>query len=316
MSGSSLKSLMLYAPDDPAAKAEADKAALRAELLKNTVTSTNDDDDKKDDENKDDNDDDDKDDEDDKDDDDKSDDVNENETEEEKVVREAKEAKDATDAKIAAKAQRKQERMQKRIDEAVAEREKYKQQLEDIKAANPDKNLTEAEVEARAEAKAAQKVADKAAADLQAAFEADCDRLQKGARKLDKDFDDNVNDMADQFGPIPSFMIGILADTDNGDEVLAYIAKNEEVAELIYSMKGKPAKMTRELVGISTKLLDAKKKPKKEISKVPDPPTPVNARNVQNTTITSQDTKPENMDNFIAKRRKQQEEYRRNRGGF
>lgn len=301
LSGSSLKSLMLHAPDDPAAKAAEAKEKLRAELLKNTVTSDPPDPDLEEEEEEEEEQEEEK----------EAEEANENETEEEKVAREAKEAKDATDAKIAAKAQRKQERMQKRIDEAVAEREKYKQQLEDIKAANPDKNLTEAEVEARAEAKAAQKVAEKAAADLQAAFEADCDRLQKGARKLDKEFDDNVNDMADQFGPIPSFMIGILADTDNGDEVLAYIAKNEEVAELIYSMKGKPAKMTRELVGISTKLLDAKKKPKKEISKVPDPPTPVNARNVQNTTITSQDTKPENMDNYVAKRTKQMEEKRR-----
>lgn len=305
MSGGSLKSLMLYAPDpDPVAVAAEAKEKLRAELLKNTVISSNGEPDPEEKEEE----------EEEESEEDEGEDKlgeNPNETEEEKVVREAKEADEAKEAKIAAKAQRKQDRMQKRIDEAVAEREKYKAELEAFKTANPDKNLTEEEVNSRAEILAAKKLADKNAADLQTAFDADCAKLQKEANKLDKEFDDNVNDMADQFGPIPSFMIGVLSDFDNGAEVLAHIAKNEEVAEILYSFKNKPAKMTKELVEISNKLEAAKKKPKKEISKVPDPPTPVNARNVQNTTITSQDTKPENMDNYVAKRTRQMEEKKR-----
>ena len=261
MSGASLKSLMLYAPDDPAAA----KEKLRAELLANTVTSTKDEpepegkEDDQDDENEDDEEADTE--------DGQGDDKlgeNPNETEEEKVAREAKEADEASKAKIAAKAQRKQDRMQKRIDEAVAERERYKAELEAFKTANPDKNLTEEEVNSRAEILAAKKLADKEAANLQAEFEADCAKIQKEANKLDKEFDDNVNDMADQFGPIPSFMIGVLVDFDNGAEVLAHIAKNEEVAEKLYGFKNKPAKMTKELVEISNKLEAAKKKPKKE----------------------------------------------------
>lgn len=230
----------------------------------------------------------------------------EDETEEQKAEREAKE-------KLEAKATRKQDRMQRRIDKAVAERKAAEAEVARLKAqleANPEQKLTAEEVESLAEAKANKKLAEKNQADLQASFEKDCDILQKAAVKADKDFDAKINDIAEDIGPIPSFMIGILSDLDNGGEVLAHIANDDELAEDIWGMR--PAKMTRKIVEISTKLADAKKPPKKQISRVPDPGTPVKSNKVVSNTITEADTK--NMDNYVAKRQKQIAEKRKAMG--
>jgi hypothetical protein len=231
------------------------------------------------------------------------------ETAEEKAEREKQE-------KIAAKAQRKQDRMQRRIDEATAarraaeaERDRLKAQLE----ADPEKKLTEEEVEARAEAIAAKKLADKQVEEIQEKFNKACEKLQKEASKVDKEFDDKIADIADDIGPIPSFMIGVLEDLDNGGEVLAFIANDDELAEKIWNLKKNPAKMTKEIVEISNKLSAAKKKPKKEISRVPDPPEPVKTnRNSNSAIITEADTK--NMDSYVAKRQAQMLEKRKLRG--
>lgn len=231
------------------------------------------------------------------------------ETAEEKAEREKQE-------KIAAKAQRKQDRMQRRIDEATAarkaaetERDRLKAQLE----ADPDKKLTEEEVEARAEAIAAKKLADKQIEEIQTKFNEACEKLQKEASKIDKDFDDKIADIAADIGPIPSFMIGVLEDLDNGGEVLAFIANDDELAEKIWNLKKNPAKMTKEIVEISNKLSDAKKKPKKQISRVPDQPEPIRTnRNSNSAIITEADTK--NMDSYVAKRQAQILEKRKLRG--
>lgn len=226
-----------------------------------------------------------------------------------------KEIKDKTEAK----AKRKYDRMQARIDEAVAEKGKAQTEIARLKAqleADPEKKLTPEEIENRAEAIAAKRLADKELADVQTKFDAACDKLQKDARKIEgnngKNFDSNVNDMAEQFGPIPSFMIGVLEDFENGAEVLAHIAADEETAENIYSLKNRPAKMTTELVLLSNKLAEAKKPPKKQISKVPDPVEPVNANRVVSTTITEADTK--DMPSYVAKRRAQQEAAKKAKG--
>lgn len=227
------------------------------------------------------------------------------ETAEAKAIREAAE-------KIAAKAKRKDDRMQRRIDEATAARKTAEEELKKFKEANPDVKLTEEEVEAKAEAKAAAKLAAKNAADIQEKFDNACAKLAKDATKIDPKFGDKVEDMADQFGPIPSFMIGVLEDFDNGAEVLSTLVNDDELAEKIYNLKNSPAKMTRELVAISNKLIEVKKKPKKEISKVPDPMEPVNGSRHVSTVITDADTK--NMDSYVAKRRAQQEQARKARG--
>lgn len=228
------------------------------------------------------------------------------ETAEEKAEREKQE-------KLAAKAQRKSDRMQRRIDEATAAKKNAEAEIERLKAqiaADPDSKLTEEEVEARAEAKAAKKLADQKMLEIQENYNKACDRLQKEASKIDKEFDDKINDIASDIGPIPSFMIGVLEDLDNGGEVLAYIANDDELAEKIWDLKSKPAKMTKAIVDISNKLADAKKKPRKEISRVPDPGTPVKPNRSNNSTvITEADVK--NMDNYVAKRQAQMLERRK-----
>lgn len=245
--------------------------------------------------------------------DDDEDDEGEDKKEEDEKIEETTEQKATREAndKVAAKAQRKQDRMQRRIDEAIADRKAAEAALKAFKDANPDVKLTEAEVEAKAEAIATQKLAARQAETIQANFDNACAKLMKEAIKIDKDFDDKVNDMAEQFGRIPSFMIGVLEDLDNGAEVLALMANDDDVAEKLYDLKS-PAKVTKELVAISNKLSEAKKKPKKEISKVPDPIEPVNGNRHVSTVITEADTK--DMPSYVAKRRAQQEATRKARG--
>ena len=230
----------------------------------------------------------------------------EDETEEQKKEREAKE-------KEVAKAQRKQDRMQRRIDKAIAEKRAAETEIARLKeqlAANPDQKLTAEEVEARAEALATKKAQEKELKDLQAKFDADCDALAKAATKVDKQFNDKINELAEDIGPIPSFMIGVLADMDNGGEVLAHIANDDELAEDIW--KAKPTKMTKLLVDISNKLSDAKKKPKKQISKVEAPGEPVKGSRVVSSQLTEADAK--NMDSYVAKRQKMMMEKRKAQG--
>jgi hypothetical protein len=243
-------------------------------------------------------------------------DEEENEPEPEaELTKEEKAAKAEAD-KLAAKAKRKEDRVQKRFNELTAAKATAEAEVARLKAqleADPEKKLTEEEIESRAEAKAAQKQAAKDLAEMQTKFEAACDKLQAEARKVDKDFDDKINDIATDVGPIPSFMIGILEDLDNGGEVLAFIANDDELAERIYGLKTKPAKMTKELVEISNKLEAEKKKPKKQISKVPDPVKPVNGSRANNSvTLTEADTK--DMDTYVRKRQAQMMEQRKLRG--
>ena len=232
----------------------------------------------------------------------------EEETEEQKKEREAKE-------KIAAKAQRKQDRMQRRIDAAIADKKNAEAEIAKLRAqieANPDQKLTPEEVERLADEKAAAKLAAKQIKDTQDAFDAACEKLAKEASKIDKDFEAKVNDMAADFGPIPSFMIGVLEDLENGGEVLAFIANDDDVAEEIYSHAKKPTRLTAELLKISNKLLDAKKPKPKKLSAVPDPVKPVKGTRVISNTITEADTK--NMESYVAKRQRQMMEKRKLQG--
>lgn len=212
-------------------------------------------------------------------------------------------------AKAAAKAQRKDDRMQRRIDEATAAKKKAEDELKAFKEANPDTKLSEEEVETLAEAKANKKLRDKELKDLQDQFTATCDKMQKAAIKIDAKFNDKVDDIVDQFGPIPSFMIGTLDEMENGPKVLAHIMSDDDLAESLWKMSN--AKMAKSLVELSLEIADKDKKAKKkQISKV-EVITPVNGNNVQSTIITSEDTKPENMDRYIAKRKAQIEERRK-----
>ena len=229
----------------------------------------------------------------------------EDETAEQKKEREDKE-------KLEAKTNRKQERMQRRIDKAVAAQKAAETELERLKAqleANPDQKLTAEEIERQAQALADKKAKEKELADLDAKFKKECDALQKAANKADKDFDTKIHDIAEDIGPIPSFMIGILNEMDNGGEVLAHIANDDELAEEIWEMR--PTKMTKKLVEISAKLEEAKKPPRRQISKVPDI-APVRPNRVVSNTITEADAK--NMDVWVRKRQAQMAEARKAKG--
>lgn len=237
--------------------------------------------------------------------------VDPNETDEQKTEREAKEKE--KQEKETAKLQRKQDRMQRRIDKAVADKKTAEAEIARLKAqleANPDQKLTAEEIEAKAQALADKKSAEKEARDLEKQFDAACDKLAKAANKADKDFDSKIQELAEDIGPIPSFMIGILEDLDNGGEVLAHIANDDELAEDIWKMR--PTKMTKKLVEIAAQLDNAKKPPKKQISKVPDPITPVRTNQRISNTITEADVK--DMDRFVAKRRAQMAERRKAQG--
>ena len=230
----------------------------------------------------------------------------EEETEEAKLAREVKE-------KETAKLQRKQDRMQRRIDEAIAKQKAAEAKAEALEAqlaADPDKTLTAEEIKKQAKVIADEAIAAKELENLNKAFQADCDKLQAGAKKVDKDFDDKITDIAEQFGPIPSFMIGVLSDLDNGADVLAHIANDEDIAEALW--KKSPARMTTELVKLSNKLLEEKKPPKKQISKVPDPGERVQGGRSNSTTLTPNDAK--DMDVWTRKRMAMMEEKKKVRG--
>lgn len=310
MNGSSLLALALRDANNDGGTDDADaKAKLREQIAKGNVPVNQDPPpEKKEDEEKDDEEDEEEEDEEDEESDDADGKKELEETAEAKAEREKQE-------KIAAKAQRKQDRMQSRIDEAVAAKKNAEAEVARLKAqleANPEQKLTAEEILTQAKAIAAEEKRASELKKLQDDFEADCETLQKAAKKIDKDFDAKVADMAEQFGPIPSFMIGVLTDLDNGAEVLAKIAADDDIAEEIYDLARKPTKLTKKLVEISKELTDAKKPPKKKLSKVPDPVEPVRGSRSESITLTEADAK--DMDTYVRKRQAQMAERRKIRG--
>lgn len=190
--------------------------------------------------------------------------VVEKDSESDDELEEKEEKKEETEVKAKTKEDRRQERMQRRLDKATAIASAARLEVEDLKkqlAAKPDdeKVLTEDEVEKRSEVKALQKAAERA-------FVADCNKLAEEAEKIDKDFNKKINVLTEDIGPIPSQMIGILSDLDNGAKILTYLTENEDIAEDIWKLS--PAKMALQLAKLSETL---SRKPKKEISKVPEP---------------------------------------------
>src|SRR6266404_2856483 len=307
MNGVSLSAMMLRDADNEQGSAAEAKAKLRETIAKGiTVTARSSEeavpDPKEDDESEDEeNDDDDK----DADEEDAEGETKEKEEVEEtaadKKVKEAQELKDKED--------RKQARIQKRIDKAVAAQRAAEDEVVKLRAqleANPEKKLTEEEVQAKAEIIAAEKVAAKELENLQKEFNKACDKLQNEGVKLDKEFTPKVVAMADELGPIPSRVIGVLSDLDNGAEVLKFMVDDIDEAEKIYELKDKPEKLAIALVRIADKLTAAKKPKPKPISQVPDAVEPVKSSRVQSLTITEADTK--NMDNYVAKRARQMAE--------
>lgn len=226
------------------------------------------------------------------------------ETAEEKEIREKAERETA-------KANRKDQRVQKRIDTAVAAQKiaeaeviRLKEQLA-AKAASGEA-LTEADVQARADAIANEKFTAREVARAQTEFEARCDKLNDAAIVLNKDFPRNVNLMAEELGPIPSTVINSISELENGAEVLNFMAIDVDEAEKIYDLRDKPVRLGMLLARISDKLIEEKKVKPKAISKVPNPKEPVNGTRTSTNIITGKETTEE----YIRKRQLQMKEKR------
>lgn len=190
------------------------------------------------------------------------------ETEENKEQEEV-EAKEEDPAKL----KRTIERLQKRIDKGTGKSKELQARLEaaEEKLKGVDNPLTEKDVELRAK-----QIADETVTQLE--FNRACERLNKSALKIDKKFNDKVDAMAEDIGPIQGRMIGMLDELDNGGAVLNYLADNVDETEEIYTLTN--AKMAVRLTKIANELTEKDKKgsakPAKEISKVPDPNKPIN----------------------------------------
>lgn len=206
-------------------------------------------------------------------------------------------------------------RLQRRLDKTTGSQKDLRKELADAKAkleAQGEEVLTKADVDKEADRIANEKIALKE-------FEDTCNKLNKDALAIDKTFSKKVNAMAEDIGPIPGAMIGVLGDLDNGGAVLNYLTDNVEIAEEVYVLS--PAKMAVKLAKISNELLEkAKPKPKK-ISQAPDPITPVRTGSSGGPNLatvlngTNGNIRGEKMENYIKLRNKQDEEKRRARLG-
>lgn len=196
------------------------------------------------------------------------------ETEEDIEDEEEEQTADVKAAKQVEKLQKTIERLQRRIDKKTGSEDTLRKELIAAKKALEAKKeegelaLTEDEVNARAK---------KIAQDEMTAreFTRACNKLLDAAIEVDKKFEIKIKALAEDIGEIPSQMIGILDDLNNGGAVLAHLANNEDEAEKIWQLP--LAKMTLQLVKISDKLEKDKVKEKK-ISKVPPPNEPVGGR--------------------------------------
>lgn len=193
----------------------------------------------------------------------------EQEKAEEDKEQEEVEAKEEDPAKL----KRTIERLQKRIDKGTGKSKELQARLEaaEEKLKGVDNPLTEKDVELRAK-----QLADETVTQLE--FNRACERLNRAAVKIDKKFNDKVDAMAEDIGPIQGRMIGMLDELDNGGAVLNYLADNVDETEEIYTLTN--AKMAVRLTKIANELAEKDKKPAvkpaKEISKVPDPNKPIN----------------------------------------
>jgi chromosome segregation ATPase len=197
--------------------------------------------------------------------------------------------------KSAAKTAAEKAKIQKRIDREVAKRKKLEEENEELRrqlAAKPDANLTEEEIEKRSNTKAEQKAAERE-------FVKTSNRLADDAEKLDPKFLEKIAECAKDIAPIPSVMVGILGDLDNGAAVLAKLADDVDDYEKYVTMA--PLKMGVELTKLSEKMLAEKKPKPKEVSKVPAPNTPIGGANRSPTQLNDK----MDMDTWVATRNKE-----------
>jgi hypothetical protein len=216
----------------------------------------------------------------------------ENETDEQKVERLA--------AEKAEKEQRKAERQQRKWDKLAAEKtaaEKRVLELEAQLKEKPKEGLTEEEINRRAEELAAEKLKSKSAEDATTQFQRTADTLIKDAKKIDKDFEKKINEVAEDTGvKMPAYMVDILADLDNknGHEILAQMAADPDLYEELCGLNER--RMIRRLDKMSDEIKTKTKKEKP--SNLPDPIEPINdGSNNRGNTIPKDPTK--NMDEYV-----------------
>lgn len=227
-------------------------------------------------------------------------------------IKESEKTEDELKAeKAEAKTAAEKARIQKRIDREVSKRKVLEDELKDLKAQlakkveEGEEVLTKEDIDREAKKIAAQQVAEKEFVDA-------CNKLAKEANKVDKEFDKKIEVLSDDIGPIPSQIIGILDDFDNGGAVLSYLANNVDEAEEIW---GKSiARQSLALSKISIKLAEEAKPKPKPISKAPKPNEPLAGANRGLTTLSDK------MDDktWIDTRNRQvaeREAQRRTRGG-
>lgn len=193
----------------------------------------------------------------------KEDGKEETEETEDETKSEEKEDDDAKELEL--KSQKKSERLERKLAREAEKRRDAEKELATLKSkmvATEGDVLTEEDVERRSEIKATEK-------QIQREFEKAVNKLNTDAIKADKDFSKKINDLAEDIGAIPGQMIGILDDIDNGGAVLAHLASNPDEAEDIWELKNNLPKLSLALLKVSEKI---KIKPRKEISKVPEPP--------------------------------------------
>jgi hypothetical protein len=234
------------------------------------------------------------------------DESDENETDEAKAARIAKEKED-----------RRQSRIQKRIDKLTASNKNFEAEVKRLKQqleAKPIEGVTDEDIERMAEERADKKLKAQLLDKAQKEFDRLCDKLETAAAKIDPKFTTKVSEMVEELGaPIPSAMMSIIGDLDNenGGAVLNYLTENIEEAEELYAMSER--RMTQKLIRISDKL-KANEKPARNAkprSNAPDPVRPIQERAVNNDMNL---TGKESMEDFARKRAKQVEERRKTRG--
>lgn len=240
------------------------------------------------------------------DDDDDNDGDNQNETDEEKQARLAQQ-----------KEERRQARIQKRIDKLVAENKNSKAEIDKLKKQleeRPVEGLTEEEVERRADEKAAKKLKDLEAERESKQFEKMADKLIKSASKIDKEFEKKINEVAQETEVLMQpFMIEMLSeDYDNGNEILALMANDADLYEEICTMSER--KMIRRFDKMSAELkAKNKNRTPREKERLPDPIVPIgDGTNNRGNQLPSKPT--QNMEEFVRIRAQQSEAFRKARG--
>lgn len=180
------------------------------------------------------------------------------------------------DDKEQLKADKKTERLEKKVAKEAQKRrdaEKRVKELEAKIAANPDKVLTEDDVELLAEKKANARA-------LEREYIEKSDQLAEAAQKhlklKDKDFTKLVASALEELdiAGVPGEIVGALSDVSNGGVVLAHLLKNLDEMEEFLAYRSRPIKLGVELEKLANKLAS----PRKQISKVPDAVEPLGGK--------------------------------------